>query len=549
MQTPSTSRILELTKALCAIPSVSGRAGEEIRCADFIFDVLKDIAKKEPGRMLVRKVRCKGDPLNREAVFGLLKAKEKTEKTVVLTGHFDVVSTQNCGALSETAFDTDAYTEALNSVELPPCAKMDYDSGNWLFGRGSMDMKAGLALFLASMECWVEAPDLKINILFWAVPDEEADSKGMIGSLEDFVELCKEEKLHVIAALTGEPCFWTSGSSDTPAVRPYYTGSTGKLMPFFYAFGKSAHVGNYLLGFNAALLISEAVGSAEADTKLYEGTGLDLLAPPVCLDLRVCRDSYSVTVPEEAYAFFNVLTAIKSPQDVLKWAQMTAAKAANKTRLKLTETLRYSREKGGDFPEIDEVSVMTFSLVRKAAQKELGDKFDSEHENFYRSLPEGSDAREIALKECAWLFKKAHLPRPAVVVGFLPPYYPAVVNGRKTEEEIKLRSVMEKMVQKAAELSDDGAVCLHEVFGGISDLSFLSFKAMEEGIKSVKENMAGWGKVFSLPEGLPGDVRIPVANMGPAGKDAHQATERLELNYSLNVAPKLLTQTIEELSH
>ena len=88
----------------------------------------------------------------------------------------------------------------------------------------------------------------------------------MIGSLRTFLHICEEEHLKVVAALTGEPCFWTAETKTVPAVRPYYTGTTGKLMPFFYASGKSAHIGNYLHGFSAALLISEVVCLAEADT-------------------------------------------------------------------------------------------------------------------------------------------------------------------------------------------------------------------------------------------------------------------------------------------
>ena len=108
-----------------------------------------------------------------------------TDKTVVLTGHFDVVDTQNCGDKVQTAFDLERYTEALREQPLDETARKDLESGNWLFGRGSMDMKAGPALFLASMEEWADDPTLAVNILFWAVPDEEANSAGMIGSLKN----------------------------------------------------------------------------------------------------------------------------------------------------------------------------------------------------------------------------------------------------------------------------------------------------------------------------------------------------------------------------
>ena len=60
--------------------------------------------------------------------------------------------------------------------------------------------------------------------------------------------------------------------------------------------------------------------------------------------------------------------------------------------------------------------------------------------------------------------------------------------------------------------------------------------------------MAGWGRVFHLPTDIDFSEEIPVANMGPAGRDAHQMTERLELDYSLNIAPKLLLELIRKLS-
>ena len=46
MKTAQPSRILELTKELCAIPSVSGSAEEENRCSDFIAECLRRLAEK-----------------------------------------------------------------------------------------------------------------------------------------------------------------------------------------------------------------------------------------------------------------------------------------------------------------------------------------------------------------------------------------------------------------------------------------------------------------------------------------------------------------------
>jgi arginine utilization protein RocB len=42
---------------------------------------------------------------------------------------------------------------------------------------------------------------------------------------------------------------------------------------------------------------------------------------------------------------------------------------------------------------------------------------------------------------------------------------------------------------------------------------------------------------------------IPIANMGPAGRDAHKWTERLELKYSFEIIPNLLLKTINRLAN
>jgi arginine utilization protein RocB len=39
-------------------------------------------------------------------------------------------------------------------------------------------------------------------------------------------------------------------------------------------------------------------------------------------------------------------------------------------------------------------------------------------------------------------------------------------------------------------------------------------------------------------------LALPVVNIGPYGKDAHQFTERIKRDYSFNIAPALVYNTI-----
>lgn len=148
MKTPDSARILEILKQLCAIASVSGRAEQENRCAQYIADFLNRLIPESEGRLSVRLVPCEGDALGRNAVIALLRASRKTDKTIILTGHFDVVDTAVCGELREQAFNPDAYTESLKGFAISQEAKKDLESGNWLFGRGTMDRRRDLLFFL-----------------------------------------------------------------------------------------------------------------------------------------------------------------------------------------------------------------------------------------------------------------------------------------------------------------------------------------------------------------------------------------------------------------
>jgi uncharacterized protein YqhQ len=87
--------------------------------------------------------------LERLAVLAFVRAGKETARTVLLNGHFDVVDTDVCGDLAEAAFDADTYTRRVAERDIPAEAREDLATGNWLFGRGVMDMKSGLALHMA----------------------------------------------------------------------------------------------------------------------------------------------------------------------------------------------------------------------------------------------------------------------------------------------------------------------------------------------------------------------------------------------------------------
>ena len=79
-------------------------------------------------------------------------------------------------------------------------------------------------------------------------------------------------------------------------------------------------------------------------------------------------------------------------------------------------------------------------------------------------------------------------------------------------------------------------------------MSFLGYEGDMKDLEFIAQNMPGWGETYWIPIQELAKLNIPIANLGPSGKDAHKMTERLELDYSLKTAPRLLRFAIEKLS-
>ncbi|MEY8455644.1 M20/M25/M40 family metallo-hydrolase [Turicimonas muris] len=541
--------ILLLTKHLCAIASVSTDAGKENECAEFIFNYLSSIQPVSPLTIEVDLIPCEKDPWNRKAVLGLLSSPDSQGRTVILTGHFDVVSTDVCGELKSQAFEPDLYTKLLQARSLNPEAKRDLDSGNWLFGRGVMDMKGGLALFLAIFKEYAES-GCGVNLLFLAVPDEENSSAGMRGTIRKLNSFIKEKKLDVIAAFTGEPCFRTTPNASGQSFRPYYTGTTGKIMPFFYCVGKAAHVNDYFQGLSSVLLASEIVTKMEANPAFLEGQGNWLLSPPACLGFEIRRNGYSVTLPERAVCYFNLLTIEKTPQEILSLCVGLAQDAASST----LETLKTSEgtfiRRGGTSSPLPKIKVLSYSeLLNKVRSQFKDDKtFDRALKKELSSRQDSFDEREQAIRIMEAIISLSHSSEPQIVVGFLPPYYPPRINKRRNEKESRIKDLIHEVIAKSNHLACDSDSTFIEVFGGITDLSYLGYEGDPKDLQFIAENLPGWGETFWIPIQELTELSIPIANLGPSGKDAHKMTERLELDYSLRTAPELLRFAIKKLS-
>lgn len=146
--------------------------------------------------------------------------------------------------------------EAFGEQDLPSPAQEHLTSGEWLFGRGALDMKSGLASHLYLMRYYSMHPDqLEGNLVFVSECDEEDGSNGILSSLKTLKRWKKEQQFEYVAAINAD---FVSSLYEGDENRYVYKGTVGKLLPSFFITGHESHVGaafeGWILNFLAAEL-------------------------------------------------------------------------------------------------------------------------------------------------------------------------------------------------------------------------------------------------------------------------------------------------------
>ena len=524
------------------IPSVSPSADRENRMARFFRDRLAEEPYFREHPEDLRLLPLEGDPLGRHLVFGLVRAPEATGDTVLLAGHMDVVGVQACGTLAPWAFDPEEYTRRLEEAEISPEARRDLLSGEWLFGRGVMDMKGGLA---AGLDLVIRAArdrsSLKANRCFLAVPDEENNSLGMLSAASYLARFQREEGLRYRACVELEPTFAT-GEEATPSL---YLGSIGKINPFFFCLGKETHVGEYYEGFSAASLVAHVNLMLEGNPAYADSLSGVCYPPFGCMRQVDLRREYSATIMTRAFAFYSYLTVSKLPRRILEELRGIAEEALRRAVDQYGRNASAFGETCGFAfsPRTWTPRVMTFEELEAQGRVHLGDRYETFAEAALQEAPEGSDERLRAAALVEALVERCSLRGPLVVIGFLPPWYPHRANlGEREEDRAMARAAAEvaRLAREAFQVSLE----IRPFFEGVSDLSYCGFQGAPEEMDAFARNMPGWGRPYRIPTEALAELDIPVLNLGPLGKDAHKNTERIHLPYYLDVYPRLLEAAV-----
>lgn len=470
--------------------------------------------------------------LGRYTVTALYKHPQAT-KTIVLISHFDTVWTEEYGALEPLAFHPEELTEKLkeHKDELPVDALADLESGQFLFGRGTMDMKAGLAAHMALIEK-ASNEQWPINLLLLSVPDEEVNSSGMRAAVTKLIQLRDEHRLVYTLFLNGEPTF-----SQTPgdAKEYLYTGTLGKIMPAALFYGKETHVGEPLKGMTANYIASFLTQHMEWN-QAFEETDYGEATPlPVSLQQKDLTQNYSAKTPYRAAALYNVFLQKRNAREVMELFQAVANEAINACNEAYERVCQREGVEG-----VGSIRVLLYEELLDYAIGKLGPVEVDSIKKDAVDQTEGDD-REKSFRIVDALLIACQELAPAVVLFYAPPYYPAV----NTSEDPLIQRSVEVMKRTAQSLG----ARLEQIhyFNGICDLSYLHYKDEASGRQAFAKNTPVWGETYSIPFEEMTQLDAPVLNVGPYGKDAHQRTERLHIESAFVRLPILLETLVKSI--
>lgn len=470
--------------------------------------------------------------LGRNAVTALYKHPEAVD-TIVLISHFDTVFTEEYGVLEPFAFHPEELTKKFleHANELPEDARADLESGNYLFGRGTMDMKMGLALHMAliekaSIEKW------PINLMLVTVPDEEVNSAGMRKAVTELVRLREQFGLSYKLFLNSEPTF----SQEPGDPKEYvYSGTIGKIMPAALFYGKETHVGEPMKGITASYISSFLTQEMEWNT-LFEETDFGEVTPlPVTLQQKDLKMHYSTQTPYRAVALYNVFLMKRTAAEVMDLFKLSALKATTACN---TAYRQICEREGVDV--VGDIRVMRYDQLLAYAVDKLGDSVVA---RIRQSVLETDtmDDREKSFKIVDALLIECQELAPATILLFAPPYYPAV---NTSEDRLVIDSIN---LMKETALTLGTQVEQIHYFNGICDLSYVNYKDEAYGWTSFERNTPVWGETYHIPFADMAQLDGPVLNVGPFGKDAHQRTERLHIESAFVRLPVMLETLVKSM--
>ncbi|MBL8100220.1 MAG: M20/M25/M40 family metallo-hydrolase [Anaerolineales bacterium] len=560
--------VLQLTKTLMGIASISPNIEDENKCVDVIRDLT--LSNYENGKTPDVFSEFWFTEDGRKNFACLLKSKKKSYKTIILMGHFDTVGVDDFARYGDVniafhpeqlAEEMKKYFQSKNDLDISEQSAWTHlQSGDWLFGRGCVDMKSGVAINIAILRAFAKPDEngkrlideLDGNILLLACPDEETESVGVLSAVPNLLKLREKEKLNYIGVINTD---YTAPRNENENIRFIYSGTVGKLLPSFYILGVRTHVGEIFRGVDASHIAAELVSEINLNPawmdkwtgKLGDEQLTEIAVPPVALQMRDLKPLYNAETAGDAFVYVNWLTLQITPLEAMKKMKDSAKQALGQVMKRVEESYTEFNKLGGQSqtpPEWNELVISYDELLQKAS-KEFGDNLGQWMKNkVVEFSSQAKDSREISCLLVVELTKLAKLNGPAIVTFFSPPYYPSVL-----PQENELTQAAASVISEF-----DDELQFRGFFPYISDLSYMRLDNADAS-ESLKKFMPLFDfekndetKVYLLDSNKLNEIQAlncPVINIGPFGRDAHGLYERVYMPYSFETVPQIIFQTIK----
>ena len=209
MKLHSFDKVKQLTEDMVAIPSINKEPGGESAVARYMQDFYMSLPYFQAHPEQVKCFQTKNDFVVRHSTLAYVKGtKGNSNRTVILIGHIDTVGVDDFGTIREYAFRCEELPAKLRETfVLPQEVIDDIESGEYLFGRGALDMKSGVAGHMYLIQYFSEHPEeLDGNLLAIGECDEEDNSKGIITALDLLEELAEDITNTALCGLGQSAC-------------------------------------------------------------------------------------------------------------------------------------------------------------------------------------------------------------------------------------------------------------------------------------------------------------------------------------------------------
>src|SRR5699024_27934 len=436
--------ILAITKKLVSIRSEVNTNGEQI-IAEAVYDMLKDDPYFEANPAQLVMEESVNDERKRYNVMAYVKGTEgKSDRTVVLMGHMDTVGVDDFGAQQNLAFKPDEWKAHLKDLKLHESIQAQLESNDWLFGRGVLDMKSGVASNIHLLTHYASHPgELSGNIVFIAECDEEDSSHGILSALKTLKRWQEEEGFDYAGAINAD---FVAPAFEGDENRYIYKGTVGKLLPSFFITGEEAHVGSAFDGLDPNFIAAELTRQISYNPELSDMALGEATIPPVSLKQTDLKPNYTVQTALSAYVYYNFFVHSWSPEKVLELLK-EQAHIAFQNVLDTFESRfwKYGEMSGAEKLDIQwEPRVYTYDEMDTLLEEAHGENYVKHMKDFKEKLEkdESLDSRMLAarLVEEAWQFMPDK--NPAIIVFYSSLYSPRVaLTGEDENERILLEAL------------------------------------------------------------------------------------------------------------